>query len=473
MGAEGRLSPAIPPWDAQALRALIDEAEIQGAHRTLLARGGADPVATARHALGAHETGAVVASIPAGVDRMRERGDLAGAMALLSGARAQLGAAFPADWLALHAALALEDGAPARCLPLLQVHEPKLAAEWRTLIEAHLHNRAGRWQEAIDVARPLMIGDAPVGVRRAAGAIVVKAMMTLGNADEVVSLAGSLLTTQGPEVHASQQLRLAHLLYSYLSTRGGAGTAYERARAICQKCLEGSGPRERLVAADVFGGEAFRRGELQKAKGYFEIAQHAARELGDLLELAGTRVNLGGIYFEEGRLAESESLNRVSIESYEQLRMPQHVALARRNLAAVLLYAGRLGEALDMCRAARQELESLHSRADADSAVGLEVSVLCESGLFEAAEAGIREVVVTTAGSPPRDRGSDTPQGLWQDRSLPREDRGSPRELDPITRISTANRCPGRGMANPPAVGQRGGGSRNDSSCGDVVGGDR
>ena len=85
MGCGGRRG------DAEALRALTGDAEVEDAHRTLLARGGTDPFAKARHALGARDARAVVASVPAGVDRVRERGDLASAMTLLSEARAQLG----------------------------------------------------------------------------------------------------------------------------------------------------------------------------------------------------------------------------------------------------------------------------------------------------------------------------------------------------------------------------------------------
>jgi tetratricopeptide (TPR) repeat protein len=438
-GADGRLTPATPPWDRQALMVLAGEVDLQAAHRDLLASSGSNLVSAAKHALGARDRQSLLSSLPAAVDRLREGGDLATAIELLSGSQEILGASFPPGLLVVLAGLVLEDGSPSRCLALLRVREPSLPGEWKTLVEAHLHNRAGRRQEAIAAARPLMLGQAPGSIRRAAAAIVVRAMTTLGGADEVLSVAGDLLRDPDPAIPAPERLRLAHLLHTYLSLRGGEGKTYRSAQLVCQECLEGPNPRARLVAAGALGNEAFRRGDLKGARVYFEAVHRDAEELGDLLELTGARVNLGGIYFEEGQLSESESLGRLCLESYGQLRMFEHVAFARRNLAAILMYSGRLGEALHSCRAARQELASLNAKADAASAVGLEVGIQTDAGLLHAAEATASEASRLLAELP-----DDVVETiLWRDRGRIFRCQGDPaRARDLLGRsLETARRA--------------------------------
>ncbi len=383
-GTDGRLSPAVPPWDMEALKVLLEDDEIAEAHRRLLHEIDPDPAAAGQHALAAGDEDATLLHLPDAVSLLRERGDVAGAMALLSKGRRLLGAAFPSSWLALHAALALEDGTPALCLPLLRPGTPDLPEEWKVLIRAHLDNRAGRRQEAIDTAAPLMSPPTSGPARRAAAAIVVRALIARGDLAEATRLGLPLLAEFDTDLPAAEKLRLGALLFNALTLQGLYVEDCESVKRVLEDGLTATGVRERFVSAGSLGEDAFRRGDFRRARGLLESAHEAIRHSGDSLQVAGARANLGGVYFESGMLAESEDLNRLALASYEEMRDVVHAAVTRRNLAAILLQAGRWGESLDLARAAREGLEAMGARDEADSALGLEAGLLCDLGLLDA-----------------------------------------------------------------------------------------
>ena len=385
-GAGGRLRPATPPWDLESLRVLVEEEEIVAAHRGFLARPCNDPVAAAQHALGARDAPAVARLLDAGVAALRERGDVTRALDLLTRARVFLGPAFSTAWRALQAALALEDGAPALCLPLLESADPTtLPTEWRVLLRAQLAHRAGRRQEAIDAATPLLDERHPASVRRAAGAIVVRALAAGGELVEACRVGLPLLDEQRSDDPAPGRLRLAALLFNTLTLQGNTGEETTKVRRILEGGLVGVALRERLASADALGGEAFRRGEFTRARELFASAHEAALAIGDPMLIAGAQTNLGGVQLEAGHLAESEDLNRLALAGYDALQERVHAAVTRRNLATVLCQAGRWREALDLARASREELESLGAQDEADSVLGLEAGLLIDLGLFAAA----------------------------------------------------------------------------------------
>ncbi len=383
-GADGRLLPATPPWDLGALRVLLEDAEIVEAHRKLLHRVDLDPAAAGQHALGAGDADATLLHLPGAVSLLRERGDVAGAIELLNKGRSLLGAAFPPSWLALHAALALEDGTPALCLPLLKPGLPELPEDWKVLIRAHLDNRAGRRQIAIDTAAPLMSPPASGPVRRAAAAIVVRALIARGDLAEATRLGLPLLAELDPDLPAAEKLRLGALLFNALTLQGLYAEDCESVKRVLEDGLTATGVRERFVSAGSLGEDAFRRGDFERARTLLESAHEAIRHSGDSLQVAGARANLGGVYFESGMLAESEDLNRLALASYEEMQDSVHAAVTRRNLAAILLQAGRWRESLDLARAAREGLEAMGAQDEADSALGLEAGLLCDLGLLDA-----------------------------------------------------------------------------------------
>ncbi len=383
-GAGGGLTPATPPWDRDALRALVDEEEIEAAHRRLLGRSGVEAVARAHHALGARDMDATKSSLAAAVDALKQRGDVAGASGILARGRALLGPAFPAEWLALHAALALEDGAPTRCFRLLDARGSEVPREWKILLRAHLDNRAGRRQEAIDAAKPLLDRGRAEALRRAAAAIVVRALVARGDLAEATGLGLPLLAESGAGVPAPEKLRLAALLFNALTLQGTCADECGEVRRILEEGLDGSGLRERFMSAGSLGHDAFRRGEFEKARGLLEMAHESAIESGDPMQIAAARTSLGGVYFEAGRLADSEDLNRLALAAYEEMQERVHAAVTRCNLAAVFHLAGRWGESLDLSRASRGELEAMGAQDEADSALGFEACLLLDLGLLDA-----------------------------------------------------------------------------------------
>jgi tetratricopeptide (TPR) repeat protein len=213
----------------------------------------------------------------------------------------------------------------------LDTRGPELPDEWRILLRAHLDNRAGRRQEAIDAAQPLLDRGQAEALRRAAAAIVVRALIARGDLAEATGLGLPLLDQSGAGVAAPEKLRLAALLFNALTLQGACADECGKLRRILEKGLEGSGLRERLVSAGSLGLDAFRRGAFETAGGLFEIAHEAAIESGDSMQIAGARANLGGVYFEAGRLAESEDLNQLALAAYEEMQERAHAAVTRRN----------------------------------------------------------------------------------------------------------------------------------------------
>ncbi len=392
---DGLIAPAIPPWDAASLRALAGDEEIRAAHERLLALDQADPSVAARHAVAAGSRIEILARVPAGIDALRTRGDVAGAISLLNAARESLAGDFPHDWLTLLASLTLEDGTPAKCSSLLRspLASPRLDSEWRDLIEAHLDGRAARRRSALEKARPIFEGSMDPRIRRAAGLITLRAIRSLKEPEETLAVGRALLGDLHGEVALTEQLRVATLLLDVLSGLGRIGPEYEAVRMICQNCIEGGGPRERTIGAGSLGGDAFRRGDFVEARRLFELAVSAAEEWGDGFQIAISKGHLGGACFEEGRLAESEALNRDCLAMYEQLGHPVLAANARSNLATVIHEEGRLGEALDLCRAAREIFLIHEMHEDADGASRVEAGILIDAGMSDAAEAAVADLL--------------------------------------------------------------------------------
>jgi tetratricopeptide (TPR) repeat protein len=392
-GNSETLEPASPPWDTQALSVIAGEAMIAAAHRKLLDPAGTRPVATAAHAIGCGDVDRALAAVPAAVALLREEGDLGRAFDLLTAARELLGARCPAPRAIDQAAVALEDGTPARALSLLGPTGPSLPDAWRTLIEGHLLYRSGRRAEAIVAARAAQQTTEEPRVARAAEMIVIRSQRLLGEIEAAEAGARKLMGDAPAEAPIADRLRPAALLLSMLSARGEAEEVCAPLRELCVRGLPTVGGRERHEVAAALGAEAFQRGDFAAAGRFMETAVDAAAACHDMTNLAIGQMNLAGVYFEEGRTAECEDLNRQALRACVDLGLENQAANARRNLATVLMAASRLDDALNLCRKARQILGTNAESPDALATIAVEGEILVESGLLESARVVLEDAV--------------------------------------------------------------------------------
>lgn len=381
----GQPVPATPPWDDAALRALVGDREITRAHERLLGRGLADPVARARHAIGAGENEEALRSVPDAVEDLRNQGLIGSAMDLLTEARELLGGACPGDWLTLHARLALQDGDPARYMPFLTLNDPPLPDDWRDLLSGDLMRKSDRAQEALVLLKRLRDEATEPAIQQLVRATITSTLIGIGARDEAFREGLSVLDEFKQAERQDERVYLAMDLLVALSERGETGPDVERAKLICEQAMAGTNAVLSCQSARILGGCAFLRGDFSQAKMYLEASRTAAVRTGDAVQVARSDMSLAGVVFEEGRLAESEAMNRRAITLFDQVADRYFAARARANVATVLHAAGRWGEALQLARSARQGLQVTGALDDEDAAVLTEMATLVEVGLLRAA----------------------------------------------------------------------------------------
>jgi tetratricopeptide (TPR) repeat protein len=136
----------------------------------------------------------------------------------------------------------------------------------------------------------------------------------------------------------------------------GRTAQFPAAERLARRALQGwtdpEDPRGLARAANVLGGIAFERGQLDQAEEWFELALRRAYPLGEIELAARTTTNLGSIASVRGRPQLALSFYHSALNAYRRLDDPRGQCESGHNLALVYRQCGNLARALQFAELA-------------------------------------------------------------------------------------------------------------------------